>query len=168
VTGERSPGDKGALPYRACVGLMLFDRRGYVFVGERDDMPGAWQMPQGGIDRGETPATAALRELREEVGTAAAEIVAETADWHAYDLPDHLVGRIWGGRYRGQRQKWFALRFLGTDKDIVLDATGHPEFVAWRWVEPAELPTLTVRFKRAVYRRVVAELAPIIRAHAGG
>ena len=155
-------GDARALPYRACVGIYLFDRRGHVFVGERDDMPGAWQMPQGGIDPGETPALAARRELWEEVGTTAAEIVAESKDWLAYDLPNHLIGRVWGGRYRGQSQKWFAFRFLGLDSDIVLDATGHPEFVAWRWVAPAELAALTVAFKRAVYQRVVTEFASVV------
>lgn len=155
------------LPYRPCVGLMLFDPRGLVFVGERGDMPGAWQMPQGGIDEGETPAMAAVRELREETGTAKAEIVAETEGWHAYDLPGHLVGRMWRGRYRGQRQKWFALRFLGRDDDIALDTAGHPEFVAWRWVELGALAGLTVRFKRPVYEAVIAELGPAIHAAVG-
>jgi putative (di)nucleoside polyphosphate hydrolase len=107
---------------------------------------------------------AAIRELREEVGTARAEIVAETADWLTYDLPPHLVGRVWRGRYRGQRQKWFALRFTGRDEDIVLDATAHPEFVAWRWAAAAELTTLTVAFKRAVYERVIEEFRPILNA----
>ncbi len=143
--------------YRPCVGLYLFDRRGLVFVGERADTPGAWQMPQGGIDRGEAPAAAARRELAEEVGVTSAEIVAEAAGWLDYDLPPRLASRLWGGRYRGQRQKWFALRFLGHDDDVVLDATPHPEFVAWRWVAAADLPRLTVEFKRAVYERVVAE-----------
>jgi putative (di)nucleoside polyphosphate hydrolase len=151
-----------SLPYRPCVGLFLYNRAGLVFVGERDDMPGAWQMPQGGIDRGETPAMAALRELHEEVGTRQAEIVAESADWLTYDLPPALLGRVWRGRYRGQRQKWFALRFTGGDTDIALDATAHPEFVAWRWVAARELPGMTVAFKRAVYERVVAEFAPLV------
>jgi putative (di)nucleoside polyphosphate hydrolase len=150
------------LPYRPCVGLFLFNRHRLVFIGERGDMPGAWQMPQGGIDKGETPAEAALRELGEEVGTTDAEIVAETRGWHDYDLPRHLRGRLWGGRYRGQRQKWFALRFLGRDPDIAVDAGKHPEFTAWRWVEARHLPSLTVPFKRPVYEKVVAEFAPLL------
>ncbi|MBM3585819.1 MAG: RNA pyrophosphohydrolase [Alphaproteobacteria bacterium] len=160
--------DPSTLPYRPCVGLLLFNPAGLVFVGERADMRGAWQMPQGGIDRGEAPAEAAWRELREEVGTDRAAIVAETAGWHAYDLPVHMVGRVWRGRYRGQRQKWFALRFLGEDRDIDLDATGHPEFIAWRWVAPIDLPRLTVPFKRTVYDAVLAELAPAIEAATRG
>jgi putative (di)nucleoside polyphosphate hydrolase len=160
--------DVSTLPYRPCVGLLLFNPAGLVFVGERADMRGAWQMPQGGIDRGEEPVDAARRELLEEVGTDRAEIVAETAGWHAYDLPPHLVGRVWRGRYRGQRQKWFALRFVGEDRDIDLDATGHPEFIAWRWVAPADLPRLTVPFKRTVYDAVLAELAPVIEAATAG
>jgi len=155
------------LPYRPCVGLFLFNRAGLVFVGERDDMPGAWQMPQGGIDKGETPAEAALRELGEEVGTTAAEVVAETRDWLAYDLPPHLQGRVWGGRYRGQRQKWFALRFTGNDRDIALDAHSHPEFVAWRWVAARHLPALTVGFKRAVYEQVIEEFGPLLIGSSG-
>jgi putative (di)nucleoside polyphosphate hydrolase len=130
--------DPTTLPYRPCVGVMLINPAGRVFVGQRRDTPDAWQMPQGGIDRGETPRVAALREMEEEIGTAAAEIVAETQDWLRYDLPPDLLGRVWGGRYRGQKQKWVAARFTGTDADIDL-ATAHPEFDAWQWVEPAEL-----------------------------
>lgn len=148
--------------YRPCVGIFLFNRKGLVFVGERDDMPGAWQMPQGGIDEGETPAMAAMRELGEEVGTDRAEIVGETKDWLSYDLPPALQGRVWGGRYRGQRQKWFALRFLGQDRDITLDATGHPEFVAWQWVALADLPAKTLAFKRAVYLQVIEEFRDLV------
>lgn len=155
-----------ALPYRPCVGVMLFDSAGRVFVGRRIDTPDAWQMPQGGIDPGETPAEAALRELEEEIGTANAEIAAETADWLAYDLPGHLVGRLWGGRWRGQRQKWFACRFLGDDRDIRLD-TAHPEFDAWRWAAIDELTALIVPFKRAIYAAVVDELGPAVRRATG-
>lgn len=154
--------DPASLPYRPCVGIMLFDDGGRVFVGRRIDTPEAWQMPQGGIDDGETPEAAALRELEEEIGTAAAVIEAATAGWLDYDLPGHLVGKLWGGRWRGQRQKWFACRFTGTDDDIRLE-TAHPEFDAWRWVGLDELTGLIVPFKRAIYAAVVAELGPAVR-----
>jgi putative (di)nucleoside polyphosphate hydrolase len=160
--------DPTTLPYRPCVGVMLINPAGRVFVGQRRDTPDAWQMPQGGIDRGETPRVAALRELEEEIGTAAAEIVAETQDWLRYDLPPDLLGRVWGGRYRGQKQKWVAARFTGTDADIDL-ATAHPEFDAWQWVEPAELVGLIVPFKRPIYEAVVAEFGPVLeRLRTGG
>jgi len=154
--------DREPLPYRPCVGIMLFDPRGRVFVGRRIDTPGAWQMPQGGVDDGERPEDAALRELAEEIGTAKATIEAGTREWLDYDLPDHLIGKLWGGRWRGQRQKWFACRFLGDDADIRLD-TEHPEFDAWRWVEMEELTALIVPFKRAIYAAVVGELGPVVR-----
>jgi putative (di)nucleoside polyphosphate hydrolase len=138
---------------------MLLNPRGQVFIAQRIDTPGtAWQMPQGGIDPGETPRQAALRELREETGTDNAEIIAESRDWVRYDLPEDLAPKLWGGRYRGQEQKWFALRFLGTDADIDI-AGEHPEFSAWRWAELAEVPDLIVPFKRALYRRVVDEFS---------
>lgn len=149
--------------YRPCVGLMLFRAGGLVFVGQRTDASGAWQMPQGGVDEGETPAQAALRELHEEVGTDKAEIVAESRHWHYYDLPPALAARMWGGKFRGQRQRWFALRFLGVDADINV-ATAHPEFAAWKWAPVDELIDLIVPFKRDVYRAVVAEFAPVVRA----
>lgn len=155
-----------SLPYRPCVGIMLFDRRGRIFVGRRIDTPDAWQMPQGGIDKGETPEAAALRELEEEIGTANAAIEAGTADWLAYDLPDHLVGRLWGGRWRGQKQRWFACRFLGEDGEIRLE-TAHPEFDAWQWVSLDQLTALIVPFKRPIYEAVVAELGPIVRRATG-
>ncbi len=147
--------DPSTLPYRPCVGIMLLNPEGLVLVAERNDAPGAWQMPQGGIDPEETPAEAAFRELQEEIGTDAAEIMAESPDWVTYDLPPHLVGKVWKGRYRGQRQKWFLMRFIGQDSDIRLD-TEHPEFMAWRWAPAAQLPDLIVPFKRAVYEQVVA------------
>jgi putative (di)nucleoside polyphosphate hydrolase len=147
---------------------MLLNPVGEAFVGRRIGMPAglsAWQMPQGGIDPGETPREAALRELAEEVGTAKAEIIAETAAWHHYDLPPELAngprGGPWGGRFRGQRQKWFAMRFTGTDADIDL-AAEHPEFDAWQWVAPARLPELIVWFKRAVYEAVLVEFKTVI------
>ncbi len=142
--------------YRSGVGMLLFNVESRVWVGQRHDIPGAWQMPQGGIDKGESPREAAFRELREEVGTDRAEIVAESARWLRYDLPRGLAGRAWRGRYRGQRQKWFAMRFLGDDRDIDLNLH-HPEFCAWQWVDMDALPSLVIPFKRAVYRQVVAE-----------
>ena len=143
--------------YRPGVGLMLLNRPGLVFVAQRLDMPSdAWQMPQGGIDEDETPREAAMRELEEEAGTAKAEIIAESRDWHVYDLPPELRRVLWGGKFRGQRQKWFLLRFLGTDEDINI-ATEHPEFSRWRWAEMAELPGLIVPFKRHLYQELIAE-----------
>ncbi len=148
---------KGKPPtgYRPCVGIMLFNGKGQVFVAQRIDSPGpAWQMPQGGIDPGEAPSDAALRELEEEIGTANAEIAAELEEWISYDLPDHLIGKLWGGRYRGQSQKWFAMRFHGADSEIDLD-TKHPEFSSWKWVDPDQLVDLAVPFKRHVYQRLI-------------
>jgi putative (di)nucleoside polyphosphate hydrolase len=155
--------------YRQCVGIMLMDRRGHVLVARRADMRAtpAWQMPQGGIDWGETPREAAIRELEEEIGTRKAEIVAETQGWMTYDFPPELVGRIWGGRFRGQRQKWFLMRFTGHDADIDL-ASKHPEFDAFRWVDPDELPDLIVAFKRHIYIDVVREFRHHCRAASVG
>ena len=150
--GAKERGD-----YRPSAGIMLLDRRGRVFVAQRIDTPDdAWQMPQGGIDPGESPRDAALRELREELGTGKAEIIAESARWLSYDFPPALAGKLWQGRFRGQRQKWFALRFTGEDRDINLQ-TADPEFSAWKWVAIDELPALIVEFKRAIYDQVVAE-----------
>lgn len=154
----------GDAPYRLNVGVLLFNPDGLVFVGRRTDTRDAWQMPQGGIDPGEDPAAAALREMAEEVGTDKGEIVGETRDWLAYDLPSELQGRLWSGRYRGQKQKWFAVRFTGTDADIDL-AAHEPEFDAWRWVALEEVPRLIVPFKRPVYERVIAELGPLVRPY---
>lgn len=150
------------LPYRPAVGAMLLSREGRVFVGQRlDSTLEAWQMPQGGIDEGETPEEAVRRELMEEVGTARAEILRESRDWLYYDLPESLQGKLWGGRYRGQRQKWFALRFTGEDGDIAID-TEEPEFRAWRWVEASELPAIIVPFKRALYEAVIEEFRELL------
>jgi putative (di)nucleoside polyphosphate hydrolase len=153
------------LPYRRNVGAVLFNRDGLVLVARRADLPnaegapGGWQLPQGGLDEGEDPAAAVLRELEEEIGTAKAEILAEHPRWLAYDLPPHLIGKALGGRYRGQIQKWFALRFTGTDADIRLDRDPHPEFDAWRWARLAELPGLAVDFKRPIYEELAREFA---------
>jgi putative (di)nucleoside polyphosphate hydrolase len=155
--------DPHSLPYRLGVGLVLFNREGLVWVGRRLDQKGeAWQMPQGGVDEGETPEQAALRELEEEIGTGKAEIVGETRGWLTYELPPELVGVAWKGRYRGQKQKWFALRFTGTDADIRID-TEHPEFAEWRWVAFDRLVELIVPFKRELYVRVCAEFAELAR-----
>ena len=152
----------GKLGYRSAVGVMLLSRAGEVLVARRIDMPmmPAWQMPQGGIDPGETPVQAALRELKEEIGTDKAKILGESRVWLKYDLPAELASGIWGGRYRGQRQKWFAMRFTGNDTDIDL-GTDHPEFDAWKWIQPEQLPEVIVPFKRQLYIDILAEF----RAH---
>jgi putative (di)nucleoside polyphosphate hydrolase len=152
---------RAAGAYRRGVGIMLLNDKNRVFVGRRiDRQDQAWQMPQGGIDSGETPREAAFRELKEEVGTDDAEIVRESAGWLRYDLPADLGSGLWRGRYRGQEQKWFAMRFLGRDGDIDL-TTHHPEFNAWQWVTPDRLEELIVPFKRALYHDIVAEFTPL-------
>ena len=156
------------LPYRPNVGAALFNAQGLVFIGLRTGMPDGtaqtWQMPQGGIDAGEDPAQAVFRELLEEVGTNDATILAEHPDWLSYDLPDNALRAAFRGRFRGQRQKWFALRFLGADSDIALDRDPHPEFSDWRWAALAELPDLIVPFKRPVYEAVAKEFARFAQA----
>ena len=152
--------------YRLGVGLMLVNSAGRIFVGERDDTPGAWQMPQGGIDDGEDPREAALRELGEEIGTSAATIVAESADWLRYDFPDFLAGKAFKGKYAGQMQKWYLLRFDGQDSDIRLDAH-EQEFVQWRWATPDEALAAIVPFKRGLYEAILAEFAPHLQRIAG-
>jgi putative (di)nucleoside polyphosphate hydrolase len=160
-----APGSGLAEPpegYRRGVGIMLINRAGQVFVAKRLDTRGAWQMPQGGIDKGETPYQACLREMAEEIGTAKAEKLAESAAWHAYDLPVEIRHDLWGGRYKGQAQKWFLLRFTGADSDIDLN-THMPEFDEWKWIEAAELPRLAVDFKQPLYRALLDEFAPILK-----
>jgi putative (di)nucleoside polyphosphate hydrolase len=151
--------------YRPGVGIMLLNHAGEVFVGRRIDMPAmpAWQMPQGGIDPGETPFQAALRELREEIGTDKVELLGESQGWLRYDLPAELSRGIWGGRYRGQQQKWFAFRFTGRDDDIDI-ARENPEFSAWQWAPYESLPDLIVPFKRTLYRRLLEEFRPLVTA----
>ena len=157
-TGQvMSPVEIAGLPYRRGVGVMLLNRDGEVFVGQRiGTTQAAWQMPQGGIDKGESPREAALRELHEEVGTAQVEVLAESRTWLRYDLPAEIVPRVWRARYRGQEQKWFAMRFLGRDADINID-TDDPEFSAWRWIAMDDLPALIVPFKRQIYVALVEE-----------
>lgn len=155
-----------ALPYRPCVGLMIVNPQGRVFVGKRiDNKEGdAWQMPQGGIDEGEELVPAAMRELHEETGLTPEHVtvLAQSREEHFYDLPAELLGKLWGGKYRGQRQAWLLLRFTGQDDDVVLDAHDPAEFCEWKWVEPDQLPDLIVPFKRRVYRQVVEEFRALI------
>lgn len=156
-----TPEEIEKLPYRKNVGIMVMNADGLVWVGQRRDRyQDAWQMPQGGVDKGEDARTAALRELEEETSISAAlvDVVAETADWLPYELPHDLIPQLWKGKYRGQKQKWFLLRFNGSDDQIDLE-TAHPEFSTWKWMTPAELPEAIVPFKRDVYVRVLAEFA---------
>lgn len=149
--------------YRRNVGIMLLNPRNHVFVGQRRDMPSAaWQMPQGGIDKGETPREAALRELGEEVGTTQAVVLAESAAWLTYDLPEELRRKLWRGRWRGQSQKWFVMRFTGEDRDININ-TRHPEFSQWQWVPSDRIVDLIVPFKRELYRAVLEEFAELLK-----
>lgn len=148
--------DDDPRPYRPGVGALLLNQDGLVWVGERRRRVGQqlefpWQMPQGGLDPGEDPRAAVLRELEEETGTRAAEIIAESMNWLTYDLPADVRDKVWKGRFRGQKQKWFALRFLGTDADFDLNAHAKPEFSSWRWAAMDELPLLAVPFKRGMY-----------------
>jgi putative (di)nucleoside polyphosphate hydrolase len=161
------------LPYRPCVGIMLLNRDGRVFIGRRSDgsehvdATHAWQMPQGGVDPDEDPWRAALRELHEETNVRSVERLGETRDWLTYDIPRELIGQAWKGKYRGQRQKWYALRFTGAESeiDVAHPAGGHqPEFTAWRWEPMANLPALIIPFKRKVYEQVIAEFRHLAAA----
>lgn len=159
-----TPEDIARLPYRRNVGVMLVNADGTVWAGQRRDrFRDAWQMPQGGIEEGEEPRAAALRELKEEIGTppGLVDVLAETRGWLAYDLPPAIVPQIWNGRFRGQEQKWYLMRYLGRDDQIDI-ATAHPEFSAWRWMEPDRLVAGIVDFKREVYARVLDEFAPLL------
>jgi putative (di)nucleoside polyphosphate hydrolase len=160
-----------SLPYRPCAGMMVLNRAGLVFVGRRTDGPEhvdathVWQMPQGGIDEDEDPYAAALRELYEETGIRSVQKLGEIADWLTYDLPREVVKTAWGGRYRGQKQKWYALRFTGKDGEINIDEPGghKPEFVEWKWVAIRELPDLVIPFRRQTDERVVKEFERFAR-----
>jgi putative (di)nucleoside polyphosphate hydrolase len=153
------------LPYRPCAGIMLANMDGKVFVGQRIDNRAslAWQMPQGGIDDGEDPQEAAIRELFEETGISAhlVDVIAQSREEHFYDLPDELLGRMWKGKWRGQRQWWFLMRFKGEDSDINIE-TAHPEFSQWQWIAPDRLPHVIVPFKRRLYENIVAEFGELI------
>ena len=154
--------DPATLPYRPCAGVMLLNHAGLVFVGQRiDSTVEAWQMPQGGIDDGEDAEAAALRELGEETGVMPDKValIAAAPDELFYDLPPDLVGKVWKGKWRGQRQRWFLYRFFGEDRDVDI-ATAHQEFRAWRWVAPAELPEIIVPFKKTLYENVLSAFAP--------
>lgn len=163
--------DREALPYRPCVGVMLLNGDYQVFIGRRTDHPEEpegpgtwWQMPQGGLNQGEKPEDAARRELKEETGVCSISMLARTRDWLTYDIPDELLGIAWEGRYRGQKQMWFAARFEGQTSEIDLGPReGHKqEFDAWRWAPLAELPALVVPFKRDVYERAIRELVALL------
>ena len=146
-----------ARPYRRGVGVMLLNRDGLVWVGRRVNTPDAWQMPQGGIDDGETPRDAAMRELTEETAARSVDVIAQAKRWLRYDLPPRLADRSWNGRYRGQEQLWFACRFTGSEQELDPQAVSHPEFSAWRWASIEDLTSLIVPFKRPLYSAVVAE-----------
>jgi putative (di)nucleoside polyphosphate hydrolase len=153
--------DSPTLPYRPCAGVMLLNQAGKVFVGQRlDSTVEAWQMPQGGIDEGESAEQAAIRELGEETGVAPDKVALIATIDHElfYDLPEDLIGKVWKGKWRGQRQRWFLYRFLGTDGDVQIE-TSHQEFRAWRWADPAELPDIIVPFKKTLYEEVLAGFA---------
>lgn len=161
--------DKESLPYRACVGVVLLNADNRVWVGQRipkdwdKHSEFLWQMPQGGIDDGEDPKKAAMRELYEETGVKNTDLVAEIPGWLSYDLPDEILGKALKGKYRGQKQKWFALRFTGDETEINLSPPDHPaEFQQWRWAEIRELPGLIISFKRPVYEQLVLELDKIL------
>ena len=151
-----------SLPYRPCVGIMLLNDNNRVFVAQRNDVISEyWQMPQGGIDTDETPENAAMRELEEEIGTTNATIIAETKHWLHYDFPDDLYAQLWGGKYKGQKQKWFAMRFNGHDDDINID-TEEPEFRTWKWEDPSCLPDIIVPFKVELYKTLLNEFRTLL------
>ena len=153
------------LPYRQCAGIVLFNGSGMVLVGKRiDQISEAWQMPQGGIDANEEPLEAALRELEEEINTANVEILAESKNWYQYDLPKNLRGKLWKGKYRGQNQKWFAMKYLGEDNEIQPQSVQKPEFDDWKWVDIEDLPRVAIKFKQDIYRSISVEFYEISKS----
>lgn len=155
--------DRTLLPYRKCVGVMLLNKKGDVLVGQRiDNKTDAWQMPQGGIEEGEDLHQAILRELREEIGTSNIKIISQAQGWYSYDIPDFLIPKFWGGKYRGQTQMWFLAEFLGEDSEININTT-EPEFSAWKWADPFELPHIIVPFKRDLYRGLLEEFKSYLK-----
>lgn len=155
--------DRENLLYRKCVGIMLLNSENKILVAKRiDSKYDAWQMPQGGVEEDETPEIAALRESEEEIGTSNIKILAESQDWHYYDIPDDLIPKFWGGKYRGQTQKWFLAKFLGDDSEINID-TEEPEFCEWKWVEKSTLPIIIVPFKRTLYTEIISEFSDYLK-----
>lgn len=150
------------LPYRLAVGMMIINHKGQIFLGKRVDTKlQAWQMPQGGIDVGETPSKAAMREMEEEIGSKSGQIIAESKHWYSYDIPKFMIPKLWDGNYKGQKQKWFLIKFTGGDDDINL-ATDHPEFEAWRWADVSELPDIIIPFKKKLYKAVIEEFQSLL------
>jgi putative (di)nucleoside polyphosphate hydrolase len=157
--------DKNILPYRKGVGLMILNKDLKVFIGMRiDSKQEAWQMPQGGVDEGENLEEAAFREMEEETGTRNAEIIAQTVNWYSYDLPEYLIPRLWGGKYCGQKQKWFLMKFLGNDSDFDISSSKNAEFMQWRWAKIEDLPNIIIGFKRDLYISVIEEFRDYIIA----
>ena len=160
IQSEQEP-----LPYRQCAGIVLFNDSGMVLVGKRiDQISEAWQMPQGGIDGNEEPLEAALRELEEEINTANVEILAESKNWYQYDLPENLRGKLWKGKYRGQNQKWFAMKYLGEDNEIQPQSVEKPEFDDWKWINIEDLPRVAIKFKQDIYRSISVEFYEISKS----
>ena len=150
------------LPYRLGVGMMIINRHNQIFVGKRVDAKvQAWQMPQGGIDIGETPSKAAMREMEEEIGSKSGSIIAESKNWYSYDIPKFMIPILWYGSYKGQKQKWFLIKFTGADEEINI-ATDHPEFEEWRWVDVNELLNIIIPFKRKLYKAIIEEFEPLL------
>lgn len=151
------------LPYRLGVGMMIINDKNQVFVGKRVDAKlHAWQMPQGGIHLGETPSKAALREMKEEIGSSSGYIIAESKNWYSYDIPKFLIPKLWDGNYKGQKQKWFLIKFTGSDEDINI-ATDHQEFLEWRWADIQQLYDIIIPFKKKLYKAVLDEFIPLIK-----